>query len=102
MSSAYINRKQTTHDTLSLMVEGESHVLGNIVQSYLQERKDVISYVGYRKHHPLIDRIEIKARVNDNLISQNNSVAHPVVIVMKDAITKSQTDLQKLIESIEV
>ena len=65
--STEINRKRTTHDTLSLTIHNESHVLGNLLKQYtaLDPRCE---YAGYRKHHPLIEEIELKIKINETAI----------------------------------
>lgn len=95
-----INRRQTTHDTLSIFVEHEGHVLGNIVQSYSQKNPK-IKYAGYRKHNPLIDKIEIKTTIESNK-EDDFSELNPIVVTMKESVECAVSDVSKLIESINV
>ncbi len=100
-SSIEINRKRTTHDTLSITIQGESHILGNVLKQHIAKDPRV-AYSGYRKHHPLINEIEIKVQINTNLNTDKNStvISHPVIPIMKDTVALIVKDLNLLLDQI--
>ncbi len=101
-SSIEINRKRTTHDTLSITVHKESHVLGNVMKQHIAKDPRV-SYAGYRKHHPLINEIEIKVQINANTNNEDMKstiISHPVIPILKDTVNTVVKEINKLLEDI--
>jgi len=101
-SSIEINRKRTTHDTLSITVHGESHVLGNVLKQHIaKDERD--SYAGYRKHHPLINEIEIKVQIDPSFNTNEMTstvISHPVIPVMKETVVSIVKDINTLLDQI--
>lgn len=98
--STEINRKRTTHDTLSLTIKGEGHILGNVLQKHLALRNE-IEYAGYRKHHPLIDEIELKVKICEDAPPAPPTSRHVVIPIIKDTIMEIVKDVNVLLEQIE-
>ena len=46
-----------------MLVRGQDHTLGNVVRHYLLKDRRV-RFAGYKKPHPLEERIEIKVHTN--------------------------------------
>ena len=101
-SSIEINRKRTTHDTLSITVQGESHILGNVLKQHIA-KDERVNYAGYRKHHPLINEIEIKVQIDPTLNTEDMTstiISHPAIPVMKDTVSNIVKDINILLEQI--
>lgn len=58
-----INNEQVRLSVVSIM--DEDHTLGNIIRHQLLRDK-AVKFAGYRKPHPLENRIEIKCQTNDD------------------------------------
>ena len=100
--SIEINRKRTTHDTLSLTIKHESHTLGQLLKQHLANNPN-IQYAGYRQHHPLIPEIELKVQLSEDvdLIDVTNSAtSHPAIPIIKETVRDIVQTINTLLDDI--
>lgn len=53
-----LKHEEVSEEFLKIVLEGEDHTMGGIINTYLQDHKDVI-FAGVNKHNFLIDTMEI-------------------------------------------
>ena len=101
-SSIAINRKRTTHSTLSLEIDNESHTLGNLVKErLLQEHTGThITFAGYRKHHPLVNQIELKVQVKDLGVEDSSAASHAAIPIIQQTNEKIVKDIDVLLNQL--
>lgn len=62
--------KSTEFKTIDIVIPGENHTLGNLMQSYLYKyfmlSQKKLSFVGYDKNHPLDDYITLRISITNN------------------------------------
>ena len=74
-----------TMEAFTIVVENETHTLGNLIQSYLSLHPD-INFCAYRNPHPLIEKIEFKIQTKDNELGTLNRALKDTINVLIDTI----------------
>lgn len=101
LSSISINRKRTNHNTLSLDIPNEDHTLGNLVKEELLQDERV-TFAGYRKHHPLINQIELKVQTDDTKTNDiEMSSGHTSIPIIQYAAEKIIKKIDVLLEELK-
>ncbi len=84
------------------ILHGEDYTLSEVIKHYLENDERVV-FVGARKHHPMEKTIEIRIKVDKNMLN-GKSVEVVLIDCLKDAATKAYNayeDLRKCIPGIE-
>ena len=71
-----IEKSKDTMDAYELIIQNETHTLGNLIQSYATTIYDdkQINYIGYKNPHPLKKQIIIKIKTENNTLNEINSI----------------------------
>lgn len=84
------------------ILHGEDYTLSEVIKHYLEHDERVV-FVGARKHHPMDKTIEIRIKVDKNMLN-GKSVEVVLIDCLKDAATKAYNayeELRKCIPGVE-
>lgn len=71
-----ITKSKDTMDSYELIIQNETHTLGNLIQLYSTELfdKNMLNYIGYKNPHPLKKEIIIKIKSKNNTLDEINNI----------------------------
>ena len=67
----------------TFVISHEDHTIGNIIRQQLLKDRKVVNFAGYRKPHPLMNKVELKIQTHND--------SRPY-----DALTNSVAELKNL------
>ena len=109
-----INESQTVMNGIDIVIQGQGHTLGSIIQSYLfrnyvdNSEKNDLQFVGYKVPHPLKKELVIRLQLNNseedherkkeilkNIIHDNTEILNSIILTIKKEWNQSSPTVSK-------
>ena len=94
MDDVEISESLDTMKAYSIIINNETHTLGNLLQFYISKlHDDNIKFVGYKNPHPLKNLIEIKLAPNEHTLTELNIIISETCDHLINIIDNFKTDV---------
>ena len=98
-SKVEYTKEEKTENTATFIILLEDHTLGNIVKMMLL-RNPKVRFAGYRKPHPLENKIEIRIQTNNEITPANafNEALANLCLDLDDCYRELEEELKNFIQ----